>query len=122
MKPNLTLLHSIPALRKDLYALFVSLKKQIGTDTLIETGDGDTPGIEVTIGCTFDFADGEISWSYQTGDNSYTGGAYGHPEWFTCSLMKRTNCRELANDIINEIHDRIQEIASLSKHAELEAV
>lgn len=122
MKSNLTLLHSIPTLRKDLYALFVAIKKDIGADTLIETGDGEVPGIEVTIGCTFDFDNGEIDWSYQTGDNSYTGGAYGHPEWFTCSVMKRTNCKELANDIINEIHDRIQEIVSWSKQAELEAV
>lgn len=122
MKANLTILADIPQLRKDLYTLFCGLKKGIGPDDLIETGDGDIPGIDVTIGCTFDFDDASISWSYQTGDNSYTGGAYGHPEWFTCSVMKRTNCKELANDIIDEIHGRIQEIASWQKQEAKEAV
>lgn len=122
MKGNLAILTDIPQLRKDLYSLFRGIKQDIGTDTLIETGDGDIPGIEVTIGCTFNFDDASISWNYQTGDNSYTGGAYGHPEWFTCSVMKCTNCRELANDIINEVHCRIQEIASWQKQEAKEAV
>lgn len=107
---NLTLLGSIPSIRKDLCELFKMIKKDIGPDTLIETGDGYAQGIEVTVGCTFDFDKGEITWNYQTGDNSYTGGAYGHPEWFTTSLMKRTNCKEVANEIINEIHGRIAEL------------
>jgi hypothetical protein len=119
---SLTILGEIPQLRKDLRKLFIALKKDIGPDTLIETGDGDVPGIEVTIGCTFDFNGASISWNYQTGDNSYTGGAYGHPEWFTCSVMKRTNCKELANDIINEIHGRIEEIASWQKQQATEVV
>jgi hypothetical protein len=122
MKANLTILADIPQLRKDLYTLFCGLKKGIGPYDLIETGDGDIPGIDVTIGCTFDFDDASISWSYQTGDNSYTGGAYGHPEWFTCSVMKRTNCKELANEIIDEIHGRIQELVSLQKQEAKEAV
>jgi hypothetical protein len=122
MKGNLTILADIPQLRKDLYELFTTLKKGIGPDDFVETGDGEIPGVDVTIGCTFDFDKGEIDWAYQTGDNSYTGGAYGHPEWFTCSVMKRTNCKELANDIINEIHDRIQEIASWQKSQAEEVV
>jgi len=108
---NLTILCEIPQLRKDLYELFVALKKDISADDFVGTGDGDVPGKEVTIGCTFDFDKATIDWAYQTGCNEYTGAAYGHPEWFTCSVMKRTNCKELANDIINEIHGRIAELS-----------
>ena len=111
MKSNLTILCEIPQLRKDLYSLFCGLKKGIGPEDFVETGDGNIPGVDVTIGCTFDFERATIDWAYQTGCNEYTGGAYGHPEWFTCSVMKRTNCKELANDIINEIHGRIAELS-----------
>lgn len=106
-----TILSQIPSIRKEIYHLLVSLKKQISCDTIIETGDGDVQGLDVTIGCTFNFSDGEISWNYQTGDNSYTGGAYGHPEWFTCSLMKRSSCKEIATDLADEIRERIAELA-----------
>jgi hypothetical protein len=115
MKGNLAILTDIPQLRKDLRELFILLKKEIDYSDFDESDDDSIPGLDVTIGCTFDFDDASISWNYQTGDNSYTGGAYGHPEWFTCFVMKRTNCKELADDIINEIHDRIQEIASWQK-------
>lgn len=117
MRKNLAILAQIPSLRKDLYQLLLSIKKDIDRDTLIETGDGFVQGIDVTVGCTFDFDNSEISWSYQTGDNSFTGGAYGHPEWFTTSLLKRANCRDAANDLINEIHDRIQDLSTLSAGA-----
>jgi hypothetical protein len=115
MKGNLAILTDIPQLRKDLRELFILLKKEIDYSDFDKSDDDSIPGLDVTIGCTFDFDDASISWNYQTGDNSYTGGAYGHPEWFTCFVMKRTNCKELADDIINEIHDRIQEIASWQK-------
>lgn len=122
MKGNLAILTDIPQLRKDLRELFILLKKEIDYSDFDKSDDDNIPGLDVTIGCTFDFDDASISWNYQTGDNSYTGGAYGHPEWFTCFVMKRTNCRELANDIINEIRDRIQEIASWQKSQANEVV
>ncbi|MFN9912903.1 MAG: hypothetical protein ACK53L_09975, partial [Pirellulaceae bacterium] len=53
-----------------------------------------------------------ITWNYQTGDNSFTGGAYGHPEWFTTSIMSRSNCKEIVDDLISEIEGRISELAS----------
>jgi hypothetical protein len=102
--------------RRDLESLFVSLQSSID-DSLIETGDGDIPGVDVTIGCTFDFLNGEIDWGYQTGDNSYSGAAYFHPEWFTCSLMGDTDCRECARDLLREIGNRIAELRSWSRSA-----
>lgn len=75
----------------------------------------DAAWVDVTIGCTFDFEAGEISWSYQTGDNSFTGGAYGHPEWFTACIFSGSNCKDLTADLVSEIEDRICEIASITQ-------
>jgi hypothetical protein len=119
---NLTILGEIPKLRRELYELLVAIKKEADWKQLKadfkESPDyceGDSPWLDVTIGCTFNFDDATIDWNYQTGDNSYTGGAYGHPEWFNCSLMPRTNCKQAANDLINEIHGRIAELSPLSR-------
>jgi hypothetical protein len=110
------ILKKLPSLKKEIRELLVSLKKdqdwkQLRKDYK-EAGDDESPHIFVTIGCTFDFEENEISWNYQTGDNSYTGGAYGHPEWFTVYLMSRDNCTTESAEIIDEIDTRIHEILS----------
>lgn len=47
--------------------------------------DDDTRYLEFTVGYTVK-EDG-FNWSYQTGDNSYTGGAYGHEEpWLVIKI------------------------------------
>jgi len=56
--------------------------------------------IEITIG-----ADPDGGWSYQTGDNSFTGGAYGFPYWGTGYILADTNCRDLARDLVDQIKD-----------------
>ena len=94
--------------------LFKALKKHIGDE--YRARDDDTlPGMCVTIGFTpaADDTAGNITvhkparWNYQTGDNSYTGGAYGHPHWAVVSLYRRSNCRELAEDCANQIADLV---------------
>lgn len=42
--------------------------------------DDNTPGMQLTIGFTQEreMPDAPYSWHYQTGDNSYSGGAYLH--------------------------------------------
>lgn len=83
----------------EIVRLLVSLKRNIDDD--YRAFEGDTvPGMQVTIGAN---EDGQ--WNYQTGDNSYTGGAYGLPYWGVISLYRRSNCRELANDAIEQIAD-----------------
>ena len=110
------LLKQLPSLRQELYSLLVAIKKDADWRTLRrdfrDDPDDSTPYIDVTIGCTFDFTEGCITWSYQTGDNSFTGGAYSHPEWFTTSILSRSNCEDLAKDLIEEIEGRIHELAS----------
>jgi hypothetical protein len=111
------LLKQLPSLRQELCSLLVAIKKDADWYSLRrdfrEAGpDDSTPYVDVTIGCTFDFAEGCISWSFQTGDNSFTGGAYGHPEWFNTSLFGRSNCKDAANELTDEIAGRIHELAS----------
>jgi len=61
------------------------------------------PGMTVTVGYTPE--DG--SWNYQTGDNSFSGGAYLHPYWGVVDIYRRSSSRELAKDIIDQIWEQI---------------
>lgn len=82
---------------KDIRALLVDLKSTIGDDYRVD--DDDTvPIMQVTIG-----ANDQGEWNYQTGDNSYTGGAYSYPHWGICYLTRRSNSTELARDIVDQI-------------------
>lgn len=91
---------------KEISALLRALKSDIADDyRATDDPDDNVPGMCVTIG-----ADPETgAWSYQTGDNSYTGGAYGYRYWGIAYLHRRSNSRELARDVINEIADQAWE-------------
>jgi hypothetical protein len=92
-KPKLPTIH-------DLAELIKAIKPDIADEYI---DDEDTiPGIDVTIGC-----DPETGrWSYQTGDNSFTGGAYHYPIWGVGRIYRRTNSRDLARDLIDQIADQ----------------
>ena len=84
--------------------LLKALKKDIGDDCraeICDDPDDETPGMQVTFGVTIN-EDGSLSWSYQTGDNSYTGGAYGHPIWAVVSLYRRSRSREVAEEAMED--------------------
>lgn len=90
-------------------SLLVSLKKTIGDDYQVEGAeDGAPPCMQVTFGMSRN-EDGELSWGYQTGDNSYSGGAYGHPAWGIVYLSRRSNSLELANKAFDECFDQLVE-------------
>lgn len=82
---------------RELASLLSGLKRDIDDDYRAHEDD-DKPGMSVTIGWSEDGA-----WSYQTGDNSFTGGAYGYPHWATVNLYRRANCQELARDIRRQL-------------------
>lgn len=82
---------------KALSALVRAVKATIGDDYRASEYD-DTPGICITVGWN---VSGE--WSYQTGDNSYTGGAYGYPHWAVVSVYRRSNSVALARDIREQL-------------------
>jgi hypothetical protein len=84
--------------------LLKSLKGDIGDDYRASDDPNDTtPGMCVTIGATPDPETGDLSWHYQTGDNSFTGGAYGHRNWGVIYLYRRSRCEELASEAVSEI-------------------
>lgn len=89
-------------------ALLRLLKRDIGDEyRCTDDRDDKTPGMLVTFGLN---ETGE--WSYQTGDNSYTGGAYGFHYWGLAYLNRRSNCKELAQDAFDEAYGQMPEVQS----------
>ncbi len=58
-------------------------------------------GMQLTIACS----DDGTKWNYQTGDNSYTGNAYGLPHWAVVYIYPDSTTDELMNEIINQLED-----------------
>ena len=59
----------------------------------------EEPGIQLTV-ATNDKGD---EWSYQTGDNSFTGGAYGLPHWAVIGVYADTVTADAIDDITNQL-------------------
>ena len=93
---------------KDLAELIKQLKPAIeGNFSAYEEIDpedaGDPPSMLLTVGWSAESGE----WSWQTGDNSYTGGAYHYPTWATVAIHRRSNSKELARDIRNQLSEAI---------------
>lgn len=85
---------------KAVAALVRHVKSQVPLADPDYVADGDDkPGIDLTIGVNT--LSGE--WSWQSGDNSYTGGAYGYRDWGVARVYRGTNSRECARDLINQV-------------------
>lgn len=82
----------------ELIRLVRAVRKDIDPDYRAFHGD-DCPGIQLTVGCNT--RTGE--WSYQTGDNSYTGGAYHYPHWGVVGVYRLGSARDIARDIRSQI-------------------
>lgn len=72
--------------------------------------DDDKPSMPVTIG----FSDDASSWNYQTGDNSFSGGAYGFPHWAVTYLYRGESatdrdaiCSAAVADLMQQIEDTV---------------
>jgi hypothetical protein len=88
--------------------LLTTLQGAIGDDyRASDDPDDETPGMQVTFGFTPEDEDTNASWSYQTGDNSYTGGAYGHPFWGVVSLYRDSDPAKVAEDAASEIAEQV---------------
>lgn len=90
--------------------LLKSLKSDICDDyRASDEPDDNTPAMQITIGMSFDDSGLVKSWNYQTGDNSYSGGAYGHRFWGVDSLTRRCNSRETADRLVSQCVDQWHE-------------
>ena len=86
--------------------LLIALQGEIADDyRCTDDPEDDQPGMCVTIGFTPETPENSASWSYQTGDNSYTGGAYSHPHWAVVYLYRDSDCAGLADDAASQIYD-----------------
>ena len=78
----------------ELAAVLRSLIPSIDDDCRASMED-EEPSMMVTFG----FTPSTGAWNYQTGDNSFTGGAYGHPDWACITLTRESDCDQLAEEI-----------------------
>ena len=84
----------------ELYPLVRAVKQDIADDyRATQDPDDDIPGIQLTVGA--DVETGQ--WSFQTGDNSFTGSAYHYPDWAVVEVYRTANCRKLAREIIAQL-------------------
>lgn len=90
----------------DMVALAKSLIPDIDDDYRIEGQgqDDDTPMMQVTVGCECP-SDSSMSWSYQTGDNSFTGGAYSYAHWGIAYLTRDTKPEDFAREVMDSLED-----------------
>jgi hypothetical protein len=86
---------------KDLASLVSAVKATI-TPYCRASEDDSLPSVLLTVAISEDG-----SWDYQTGDNSYSGGCYFHPYWAVVSICRRSNCRAIARDILEQWRELI---------------
>ena len=93
---------------KDLSALIRALKPTITQDyrAYPDCDDDTVPSMLLTVGWSIDG-----SWDWQTGDTSYSGGAYCHPHWGTVAITRRADSRQLAR----EIRDQLAEVSQYER-------
>lgn len=82
--------------RADLLALIGHLITTIDDDDRSHPDD-DEPGLCVTVG-----TDDGSRWGYQTGDNSFVGGAYGLKHWAVVCIGRLS----LASDVVSDIFEQ----------------
>jgi hypothetical protein len=88
----------------DLTELLKELKKAIGDEYRASCDPEDTlPAMQITISINENFSD----WSYQTGDNSYSGSCYHHPFWGVGTIHRKSNSPELAKELIEDLSNQI---------------
>jgi hypothetical protein len=88
---------------KDLAELIKQLKPTIGDDYRSSEFDSedDLPSMLLTVGWSAESGE----WSRQIGDNSYSGGAYFYPTWAAVAIYRRSNSKELARDIRDQLSE-----------------
>ena len=106
---TLTIESQLEELTPQWRKLVESLIPEIADDyRATDDPDDDVPGMCLTIGFTPETLEEDASWSYQTGDNSYSGGAYHHPHWAVIYLYRDSSAEELASEAAEQIAELIQ--------------
>ena len=71
--------------------------------------DEEIDYIQLTVGTNGDLCEvsGSVLFGCQTGDNSYSGGAYGFRNWGLGSIDDETDSDELAEEIIEQLSESL---------------
>lgn len=85
-----------------LVRLVADLQREID-DNFRAYEDDDEPGMYITISVNANCT----TWSYQTGDNSYTGSCYGDPYWGVGAIYRDSDPAEVAQSLIDDLADAI---------------
>ena len=83
--------------REEIHRFIQALIPQIG-DEYRATDEDTEPSMQLTIACN----DSMTEWNYQTGDNSYFGGAYGLPHWAIVYLYRDSKPEDIVSHIFSE--------------------
>ena len=89
---------------RDVARLVRQVKLDIQDDYLAFEDD-ERPSIQLTVAA--DTLNGD--WTYQTGDNSYSGGAYHYRFWGVTGVYQDSNCLEVAKDLVGQVKGQIIE-------------
>ena len=85
--------------REGIIKLIELLKLDICDDYRCTDDPEDAePGMTLTFSTNDDLS----CWGYQTGDNSYTGGAYGLPHWAVTYLYRDSDAEKVYEEILNQ--------------------
>ena len=74
------------------------IDKVIACPSEYEDDEGNAGCLQLTIG----FNDDMSEWGAQTGDNSYTGGAYSFPHWSVVYVTPDSTVDDIQDDIIDQ--------------------
>ena len=105
MKPKLPSIRELSALVRHVSQQVPRVSDHDAADYIDKWSGDPLPSICLTIG--FNPEDG--SWDYQTGDNSFTGGAYGYPVWAVTSVYRRNDSRDVARDLIDQLWEGVEQ-------------
>lgn len=82
--------------RDEIRGLLETLRDDIGEEYRASVEDTE-PSMMVTFG----FTPKTGAWGYQTGDNSFTGGAYNHPDWSVITLYRETDLDDAVDKVFS---------------------
>lgn len=91
MENNLPIQHEL----KDLVKHVLNKAKEYGH------------GIDLTVGTNFRSI---TDWGWQTGDNSYTGGAYGYHNWAVVTVWNEIESEKEIDEIVEDITNQLEEL------------
>ena len=91
--------------KREIAALITELKSNpsyraymLASDPDNYNNEGERRGLQLTVACN----DEQTEWSWQSGDNSYTGGAYSFPHWAVVEIFARDKVSDIVNDIFSQ--------------------